>query len=76
MPNRSEFLKQQKTFGANVRRERNERGITQERLAELVEISLRNVQRVEAGEINVLMTTVTRIRRALNCPADKLIPRE
>ncbi len=64
-----------RTFGANVRRERNERGITQERLAELVEISLRNVQRVEAGEINVLMTTVTRIRRALNCPADKLIPR-
>ncbi len=59
-----------------MRRERNERGITQERLAELVEISLRNVQRVEAGEINVLMTTVTRIRRALNCSADKLIPRE
>ena len=59
-----------------MRRERNEQGITQERLAELVEISLRNMQRVEAGEINVLMTTVTRIRRALGCSADKLIPLE
>ena len=59
-----------------MRRERNEQGITQERLAELVEISLRNMQRVEAGEINVLMTTVTCIRRALGCSVDKLIPRE
>ena len=59
-----------------MRRERNEQGITQEHLAELVEFSLRNMQRVEVSAINVLMTTVTRIRRALGCPADKLIPLE
>lgn len=76
MPNRSDLLKQQKTFGANVRRERNAKEITQERLAEMADLSLRNIQRIEAGEINVLMTTVARIRRALGCPADKLIPRE
>lgn len=59
-----------------MRRERNRKGITQERLAELADLSLRNVQRVEAGEINVLMTTVVRIRRALGCSADELIPRD
>ena len=59
-----------------MRRERNEQGITQEHLAELVEFSLRNMQRVEVSAINVLMTTVTRIRRALGCSADKLIPLE
>jgi transcriptional regulator with XRE-family HTH domain len=72
----SALLAQQKNFGANVRRERTQKGMTQERLAELADLSLRNIQRVEAGEINVLMTTVVRIRRALGCAADKLIPRE
>lgn len=76
MPKQSELLAQQKLFGASVRRERTQKGMTQERLAELADLSLRNVQRVEAGEINVLMTTVVRIRRSLGCSADKLIPRE
>ena len=67
-------LRQRRAFGANVRRERCAKGLTQERLAELAELSLRNVQRVEAGEINVLMTTVVRLRRALDCSAEKLIP--
>lgn len=67
-------LRQRRAFGANVRRERYAKGLTQERLAELAELSLRNVQRVEAGEINVLMTTVVRIRRALGCSAERLIP--
>jgi len=52
------------------------RGITQERLAELVNLNIRNVQKIEAGETNVLITTHARIRRALACSADKLIPRD
>jgi transcriptional regulator with XRE-family HTH domain len=58
-----------------VRRERNAKALTQERLAELADLSLRNVQRVEAGEMNVLMTTVVRLRRALGCGAERLLPR-
>ncbi|TAK94047.1 MAG: XRE family transcriptional regulator [Verrucomicrobia bacterium] len=50
--------------------------MTQERLAESADLSLRNIQRIEAGEINVLMTTVVRIRKALGCSAEKLLPRE
>lgn len=63
-------------LGANVRRERNAKGITQEQLAEETDISLRNMQRIEAGEINPLATTLIRLRRALGCSAEKLLPRE
>jgi len=36
-------------FGANVRRERMAKGITQERLAELVDLNVRTVQKIEAA---------------------------
>lgn len=75
VPTPTELASLQKIFGANVRRERNLKGLTQERLSELADLSLRNIQRIEAGEINVLMTTVVRIRKAIGCSADKLLPR-
>ncbi|MDQ6631187.1 MAG: helix-turn-helix domain-containing protein [Verrucomicrobiota bacterium] len=50
--------------------------MTQERLAELVDLNIRNIQRIEAGEINILVTTATRIQRALGCSWEKLIPRD
>jgi transcriptional regulator with XRE-family HTH domain len=65
---------QLKAFGANVRRERTAQGMTQEKLAELSDLALRNIQRVEAGEINILITTAARIRKALKCPWEKLMP--
>jgi len=57
-----------KRFGANVRRERLARSLTQERLAELADLNIRTLQKIEAGQINILLTTVLRIRRALGCP--------
>jgi len=65
-----------KIFGANVRRERSLRGLTQEELAERTQISTRNLQRVEAGELNILLTTVLRIHLALRCSWKKLMPAE
>ena len=59
--------KKLKTFGGNVRRLRNERGLTQEKLAELAELHLRTVQKIEAGETNILITTAARIQKALDC---------
>ena len=67
---------QLKALGANVRRERNVKGLTQEQVAEKIEISLRNMQRIEAGEINPLTTTLIRLRKAIGCGAEKLMPRE
>lgn len=61
-------------FGANVRRERMAKGITQERLAELVDLNVRTVQKIEAGVINILLTTIVRIFRALDCPWERLMP--
>ena len=50
------------------------RGITQERLAELVDLNIRTVQKIEAGEINILLTTVLRFFRVLTCPWERLMP--
>jgi transcriptional regulator with XRE-family HTH domain len=70
-----EDQRQLQIFGANVRRERMAKGITQQRLAEAVNLNIRNIQKIEAGETNVLITTAIRLRQALGCSADRLIPR-
>ena len=61
-------------FGANIRRERNARNLTQEKLAELADLNIRTVQKIEAGELNVLITTAIRLQRALKCSWDRLLP--
>lgn len=76
VPRTPEEESQIRMFGENVRRERMAKGVTQEKLAEMIGLNIRNVQKIEAGETNVLMTTVVRIRAALGCSSDKLIPRE
>jgi len=60
-------------FGANVRRERITRQLTQEKLAELADLNIRTVQKIEAGEINILITTACRIQKALGCEWDRLM---
>ena len=73
MPLSSKEWSDIKKFGANVRRERTARGLTQEKLAEFADLHLRSLQKIEAGEINLLVTTVLRIKRALKCSWDKLL---
>ena len=48
--------------------------MTQERLAELADLNLRTVQKIEAGAINILVTTAVRLQAALRCPWEKLLP--
>ncbi|MCX7722683.1 MAG: helix-turn-helix domain-containing protein [Verrucomicrobiae bacterium] len=66
-------LRELAMFGANVRRERVARGLTQERLAELKDVNPRNVQKIEAGKLNILLTTVLRLHSALGCSWDSLM---
>ena len=73
--NRSK-LPQLGVFGANVRRERVARGLTQEKLAELMDINPRTVQKIEAGNLNILLTTILRLQAALDCPWDSLMRRK
>jgi DNA-binding XRE family transcriptional regulator len=60
-------------FGANLRRMRVAAGLTQAKLAERLELGLRAVQKYEAGEINVPLATLDRVRRALRCTWDELL---
>ena len=73
MPLNREQAKQLQTFGDSVRRQRLRRGLTQERLAELVDLNIRTVQKVEAGAVNILLTTVLRFQKALGCSWDSLL---
>jgi len=56
-----------KRFGANVRRERVRRHLTQEQFAEQVGFYPRSIQKIEAGEINVPLATLARVQAALGC---------
>ena len=60
-------------FGANVRRVRVQRNLTQERLAELADLNIRTVQKIEAGDITILLTTILRLQRVLKCAWDDLM---
>lgn len=62
-----------KRLGAAVRRERSALEMTQEELAEVTGLHLRTVQKIEAGEINILITTVQKLQRALKCAWGKLL---
>ncbi len=73
MPSDAKIQAQLKKFGASVRRERIAKGITQEKLAELVDLNIWSVQKIEAAQINVLVTTAMRIQKALDCPWGKLM---
>jgi transcriptional regulator with XRE-family HTH domain len=63
-----------KQLGDNVRRERMARAMSQQQLAEYADLNIRNVQRIEAGELDVLLSTTARIKSALNCSWQKLMP--
>jgi transcriptional regulator with XRE-family HTH domain len=69
-----EITAQLSSFGANVRRERTARNLTQEKLAERADLNIRTLQKIESGELNVLITTAARIRTALDCSWEKLMP--
>lgn len=47
--------------------------MTQEQLAEAVDLNIRTVQKIEAGDVNILLTTVLRIQKALGCEWEELL---
>lgn len=76
MPSRTSLSFELKKFGANVRRERTGMRMTQEKLAELADLNIRTVQKIEAGDINILVTTLFRLQRALHCEWNRLLSRK
>jgi transcriptional regulator with XRE-family HTH domain len=72
VPSSPSITRQLKAFGANLRRERTARGVTQEKLAELADLNVRTLQKIEAGQTNILITTAMRLRDSLGCSWDAL----
>ena len=63
-------------LGEKVKRLRKMRGFTQEQFAEMIDITPRNLCRVEAGQSFVTSDTLDKILIALNVPADILFSYE
>ncbi|MEO7516488.1 MAG: helix-turn-helix transcriptional regulator [Verrucomicrobiota bacterium] len=55
-----------------MRRERVAKGLTQEKLAEKADLNIRTLQSIEAGEMNLLVTTAMRLQNALRCDSGSL----
>lgn len=68
-----EIQKELKRFGANMRQERMSLNITQEKLAELAQLNVRTIQKIEAGQTNILITTAKRIQKAIGCSWESLM---
>ncbi len=65
--------KVQVTFGAAIRVLREERGITQQRLAELADLHTNYVSSVERGERNLSLHNITKLAYALDVPVSALM---
>lgn len=63
-----------KIFGENIRRERVAAKLTQEKLSELAEMDIANLQRIEAGRYNTKVLTLIRLKKALDVGWEALLP--
>lgn len=62
----------QRKLGAIIRATRVQRGFSQERLAELAELSTNYVGSLERGEYDVTVSTLQRVAQALGCQASDI----
>jgi len=62
-----------KVVGDNLRTARKAAGLTQEKLAELSDLAPRTIQKIEAGRITILITTLRRIRKVVRCSYNSLL---
>jgi transcriptional regulator with XRE-family HTH domain len=59
-------------FGSNLRRARLAQGLSQERLAHVCGLNMTHVARIERGEREPGVRTVSKLTRGLNVPASVL----
>ncbi len=60
-------------FGYRVRSLRRAQGLTQEQLAEAADLNTRTIQKIEAGKLSIMLTTMARLQAALSCTAGDLL---
>lgn len=61
-----------KSFGEKLKRLRKNRGLTQEQLAEMIEIDPRNLSRIEVENSFVKAETMEKLLKALNVTTEEL----
>ena len=54
-------------FGKNLRDIRKARELSQEKLAEMADLHPRALQKIEAGDVNVTLSTILRLQKVLGC---------
>lgn len=59
-------------FGNNLRAERNRRRYSQEELAELIGTQQSHLGKIERGEVDIRISTLAEILKALNLPFEAL----
>jgi len=64
-----EIASLRKLVGTNVRRLRKHGKLTQAELAVRVGMGWRHLQKIEAGEVNITLTTISRFASVLAVPA-------
>ena len=73
MPKKTGVDKWLRRVGENLRRERKAAKLTQEVLAEKADLAPRVIQKIEAGQITILISTLHRLKRALGCSYGQLL---
>jgi len=60
------------TFGKNLREIRKAKELSQEKLAEMADLHPRALQKIEAGDVNVTLSTILRLQKVLGCTWESL----
>jgi len=71
---KSNEVEEIKNFGLNIRRLRKERKLSMQKLANIAEIEISQIYRIETGKINPKLTTILSIARALEVSPKELMP--
>lgn len=76
MENQNSDLAAQRLFAANMKRLRKERGLTQEKLAELADLHINYVSSCERGERNISIRNIAKMALALGVSMGVLVTEE
>ncbi len=68
------FQSAQRLLGKQIRALRQNRGWTLENAAAEMQLDLKHLQKIEAGQLNVTLVTLVRIADGLQVPLSELFP--
>lgn len=70
----SGFFHVQQDLGDRIRKSREQKQWIQKQLAEKSGLPIRTIGRIERGEVDVRLSTLARIAKALECKVQDLLP--